>query len=105
MFAGWRALEVLPGSRRYPRATRLRMAKTVPRLSPEEIRSVITIAWDDKPPFNAVLTRHGLSPGQVVQLLKRELTPNAFKVWGERCRSAAPSRAKGQPRGARPPGR
>ena len=62
------------------------MAKPVPRLSADEIRQVIDLAWNDKPPFNAVLMRHGLSPGQVVQLLKRELTPNAFKVWTARTR-------------------
>jgi uncharacterized protein (TIGR03643 family) len=50
---------------------------------------VIAIAWDDKPPFPAVLRRHGLSPGQIVQLLKRELTPSAFKAWTHRTRSAA----------------
>ena len=46
------------------------MAKRVPLLSPEEIQSVIAIAWDDKPPFPAVLRRHGLSPGQIVQPLR-----------------------------------
>ena len=65
------------------------MAKPVPRLSPEEIASVIAIAWDDKPPYTAVLRSHGLSPGQVVQLLKRELTPSAFKTWTARTRSAS----------------
>ncbi|MDH5538391.1 MAG: TIGR03643 family protein [Rhizobacter sp.] len=57
------------------------MAKPVPRLTAEEIRRVVELAWNDSPPYHAVLMRHGLSPGQVVQLLKRELTPNAFKVW------------------------
>ncbi len=65
------------------------MAKPVPRLSPEEIASVIAIAWDDKPPYTAVLRSHGLSPGQVVQLLKRELTPSAFKTWTARTRAAS----------------
>jgi uncharacterized protein (TIGR03643 family) len=67
------------------------MAKPVPRLSADEIRQVIDLAWHDRPPFNAVLMRHGLSPGQVVQLLKRELTPNAFKIWRARTR-AGPAR-------------
>ena len=71
------------------------MAKPVPRLTPDEIRSVIEIAWDDRPPFNAVLQRHGLSPGQIVQLLKRELTPSAFKIW--KARTKAPPTA-GRPR-------
>lgn len=79
------------------------MAKPVPRLSAEDIQRVIAIAWDDKPPFNAVLHSHGLTPGQVVQLLKRELTPNAFKVWTARTRSAAaPARAPRRPATSKP---
>jgi uncharacterized protein (TIGR03643 family) len=60
------------------------MAKPIPRLSPDEIRSVIDLAWNARPPYTDVMTRHGLSPGQVVQLLKRELTPNAYKLWASR---------------------
>jgi uncharacterized protein (TIGR03643 family) len=60
------------------------MAKPVPRLGAAEIARVIEIAWDDHPPFNAVLLSHGLSEGQVVALLKRELTPNAYKLWVQR---------------------
>lgn len=64
------------------------MARPLPRLTPAEIERVIATAWDDRPPFNAVLMQHGLAPGQVVQLLKKELTPNAFKVWTARTRGA-----------------
>ncbi len=70
------------------------MAKPVPRLSPEEIQRIIATAWDDRPPFAAVLHHHGLSPGQVVQLLKRELTPNAFKVWTARTKGPAPAASR-----------
>ena len=77
------------------------MAQTVPSLSAEQIARAIEVAWDDRPPFNRVLRECGLSHGQVVQLLKRELTPNAFKVWTARTRTA-----KGQPAGRAPgPGR
>lgn len=65
------------------------MAKPVPRLTPDEIQRIIATAWDDRPPFAAVLRQHGLSPGQVVQLLKRELTPNAFKIWKARTQGVA----------------
>mgnify|MGYP006146285917 FL=1 len=67
------------------------MAKPVPRLSPEEIQRIIAVAWDDRPPFPAVLRSHGLSHGQVVQLLKRELTPSAFKTWQARTRASGPA--------------
>ena len=76
------------------------MAKPVPRLSAEQIQAVIATAWDDKPPFYAVLREHGLNPGQVVLLLKRELTPNAYKVWTARTRGGA---AQARPTGARSP--
>ena len=75
------------------------MARPVPRMTAAEIERVIATAWDDRPPYKAVLVGHGLTPGQMVQLLKRELTPNAFKVWTARTRSplhtahAAASRA------------
>jgi uncharacterized protein (TIGR03643 family) len=60
------------------------MAKPAPRLSVAEIARVIEIAWDDRPPFHAVLHSHGLGEGQVVALLKRELTPSAYKLWAQR---------------------
>ena len=63
-----------------------RMAKPIPRLSPVETQRVIATAWDDKPPFNAVLMAHGLTEGQLVQLLRRALTPNAFRTWSARAR-------------------
>ena len=79
------------------------MAKPVPRLSPAEIARVIATAWDDRPPFNAVLMNHGLTQGQLVQLLRRELTPNAFKLWTERTRGAKPGAAPRRGAGRRAP--
>jgi uncharacterized protein (TIGR03643 family) len=80
------------------------MAKPAPRLSPPEIERIIATAWDDKPPFNQVLLHHGLSHGQLVALLKRELTPNAFKVWTARTRGGAGPAPRGAPRKAPPRG-
>lgn len=64
------------------------MAKTPPRLSPDEIQRVIATAWDDKPPYNKVLMTHGIGHGALVALLKRELTPAAFKLWNARGKAA-----------------
>ena len=72
------------------------MARPLPRLSPPEIAAVIATAWDDKPPFHAVLAQHGLNAGQVVQLLKQQLTPNAYKTWKARTLDSSPA-------GPRPP--
>ncbi len=74
------------------------MAKPVPRLSADDVQRIIATAWDDRPPFHAVLRAHGLSAGQLVQLLRRELTPNAYRLWTARCRGTATGPAP------RPPG-
>ena len=72
------------------------MAKPVPRLTPQQIEQVIATAWDDRPPFAAVLRQHGLSQGQLVQVLKRNLTPNAYRLWVARS-GLAPGRPPGRP--------
>ena len=79
------------------------MAKPVPRLSAADIASVIKTAWEDRPPFNAVLMSHGLTQGQLVQLLKRELTPTAYKLWAARSRSGAPAPSPSRRAPPKPP--
>ncbi|WP_457424763.1 DUF2805 domain-containing protein [Roseateles sp. P5_E7] len=64
------------------------MAKTAPRLSPEDIKRVIATAWDDMPPYGKVLREHGIGHGELVALLKRQLTPTAYKLWSARGKQA-----------------
>ena len=109
MIGTWRIISVaamgLSGFWGHRPADNGAMARPLPRLTPAEIAAVIAIAWDDKPPFHAVLARHGLNPGQVLQLLKRELTPNAFKVWKARILSSPAPGRSGAPRGGPKAGR
>ncbi|MBW8893719.1 MAG: DUF2805 domain-containing protein [Burkholderiales bacterium] len=60
------------------------MAKPAPKLSPDEVKRVIATAWEDLPPYNKVLLTHGIGHGELVALLKRELTPAAYKLWAAR---------------------
>ena len=60
------------------------MAKPIPRLTSDEVSLIVSTAWEDKVPFHQVLMQHGLSQGQLVPLMKRELTPSAFKLWKQR---------------------
>ena len=62
------------------------VAKPVPRLTPEQTARVVETAWDDRPPFHQVLLRHGLGAGELMRLMRRELTPSAFKLWSQRTR-------------------
>ena len=63
------------------------MAKPVPRLSPTDLARVLEIAWADPDPLNRLLFSHGLTEGQIVQLMKRELTPPAYKLWSQKLKA------------------
>ncbi len=60
------------------------MAKPVPRLTPAEVERIVATAWQDRPPYHRVLIEHGLGTGPLLQLMRRELTPSAFKLWKQR---------------------
>ncbi|MBB5205984.1 uncharacterized protein (TIGR03643 family) [Inhella inkyongensis] len=60
------------------------MAKPVPRLSPEDIQRVVAAAWVDPPPYDRIRLDYGVGPGALQQLMRRELTPSAFKLWQAR---------------------
>ncbi len=64
------------------------MAKLPPRLSPEQRKAVVATAWDDLPPYSKVLMEHAISPGELVALMKRELTPAAYKLWAAKAKTA-----------------
>ncbi|MBB4842500.1 uncharacterized protein (TIGR03643 family) [Paucibacter oligotrophus] len=57
------------------------MAKTIPRLSPDQVKRIVATAWEDVPPYNKVMMEHALGQGELIQLMKRELTPSAYKMW------------------------
>jgi uncharacterized protein (TIGR03643 family) len=64
------------------------MAQPIPRLSPDAIKRVVAAAWDDFPPYDRIRLEHGVGPGALVQLMKRELSPAAFKLWSARDKKA-----------------
>ncbi len=70
------------------------MAKLPPRLSPEKTKAVVATAWDDLPPYNKVLMEHAISQGELVALMKRELTPAAYKLWAAKGKGVKAPTAK-----------
>ena len=71
------------------------MAKTIPKLSAEQIKAVVATAWDDLPPYHKVQLEHGIGPGELTQLMKRELTGPAYKMWAARGKTAKKPSSKG----------
>ena len=53
-------------------------------LSGAEIDRIIQMAWEDRTTFDAIKVQFGLSPGEVIKLMRSQLQPSSFKLWRAR---------------------
>jgi uncharacterized protein (TIGR03643 family) len=53
-------------------------------LSRSEIDRIIQMAWEDRTSFDSIRDQFRLSPGDVIQLMRRELLPSSFRLWRAR---------------------
>ncbi|MBL8817102.1 MAG: TIGR03643 family protein [Planctomyces sp.] len=53
-------------------------------LSTAETDRIIQMAWEDRTSFDAIRSQFGLTPGEVIQLMRRELSPSSFRMWRAR---------------------
>ncbi len=51
-----------------------------------ETDRIIMMAWEDRTSFDSIRNQFGLSPGDVIKLMRSEMTANSFKVWRKRTR-------------------
>ncbi len=49
-----------------------------------QIDRIIMMAWEDRTSFDAIRDQFGLSPGDVIKLMRSEMTTNSFKMWRKR---------------------
>lgn len=50
-------------------------------LSKSEIDRVIQMAWEDRTSFDAIQNQFSLTPGEVIHLMRHELSPSSFRLW------------------------
>ena len=51
----------------------------------EQDRSrIIEMAWEDRPPFEAIETTYGLSEPEVIKLMRQSLKRKSFNIWRAR---------------------
>lgn len=62
------------------------MSQPEHELTRGEIDRIIMMAWEDRTSFDAIRDQFGLSPGNVIKLMRREMTANSFKLWRKRTR-------------------
>ena len=53
-------------------------------LSNSDIDRVILMAWEDRTSFDAIRRQFGKTPGDVIRLMRKELSPNSFRLWRAR---------------------
>lgn len=53
-------------------------------LSEQEKDRIIEMAWEDRTPFDAIEIQFGLTEKDVIELMRRELTLNSWKLWRSR---------------------
>ena len=56
-------------------------------LSRAEIDRIIMMAWEDRTSFDAIRQQFGLSPGEVIKLMRREMKVSSFKMWRQTAES------------------
>lgn len=53
-------------------------------LTDEERDRIVEMAWEDRTPFDAILTQFGLKEQEVIELMRREMKPSSWRMWRER---------------------
>ena len=49
-----------------------------------EIDRIVQMAWEDRTPFDAIQSQFGLTPGEVIKVMRSEMKPASFKLWRAR---------------------
>jgi uncharacterized protein (TIGR03643 family) len=55
-----------------------------PELTRGQIDRIIQMAWEDRTSFDAIRDQFRLSPGEVIKLMRSEMTERSFKMWRKR---------------------
>ena len=51
-----------------------------------QISEIVALAWDDETTFDSIERQFGLSEGEVIKLMRRNMKPSSFRVWRKRVR-------------------
>lgn len=53
-------------------------------LTDRDIDRIIQMAWEDRTSFDAIHRQFGLTPGQVIKLMRQQLCDRSFRLWRQR---------------------
>ncbi len=49
-----------------------------------DIDRIIQMDWEDRTSFDVIRSQFGLTPGEVIAVMRRELKPSSFRLWRAR---------------------
>lgn len=58
--------------------------KKLKTLTEREVDRIVEMAWEDRTTFDAIYEQFGLSEGEVIKLMKREMKLSSWKMWRKR---------------------
>lgn len=56
----------------------------IKELSETQKNRIIEMAWEDRTPFDAIKSQFGISEGEVIKIMRREMKASSFRMWRER---------------------
>jgi uncharacterized protein (TIGR03643 family) len=74
-----------------------RRMKKLKELSPEVIDRIIEMAWEDRTPFDAILSQFGITEGETIQLMRLHMKKSSFKMWRARVQGRSTKHSKKAP--------
>jgi len=60
------------------------MKTVLPEFQEAELSRIIEMAWEDRTPFDAIESSHGVTEPQVIALMRRHLKEGSFRSWRKR---------------------
>lgn len=64
------------------------------KLDDRAVDRIIEMAWEDRTPFDAIQFQFGLNEGEVIALMRREMTLKSWKMWRKRVQGRATKHQK-----------
>ena len=75
------------------------MPEDMKPVDPAVIDRIIEMAWEDRTPFEAIETQFGLNEQSTIRLMRRELSPAAFRRWRARVTGRSTKHRARRPKG------
>lgn len=71
--------------------------KKLKELPLSDIDRIIEMAWEDRTPFDAILSQFGITEGETIQLMRLHMKKSSFKMWRARVQGRSTKHSKKAP--------